>query len=151
MDFILDGIKEAFELLLNLDEEVLEITFLSLRLSGIATVISLLIGLPLGTILALRRFRTQRLWLSIANTGMALPPVVVGLTVALLLWRSGPFGFLGIMYSPTAIVIAQVIIAAPIMIGLTAAALQQLAPEPIPPPAHKGRRSCWRSVISLRR
>jgi tungstate transport system permease protein len=128
MDFIIDGIKEAFELLLNLDEEVLQITFLSLRLSGIATLISLLIGLPIGTLLALWRFRTQRVWLSLANTGMALPPVVVGLVVALMLWRSGPFGSLGIMYSPTAIVIAQIIIATPIIIGLTVAAIQQLDP-----------------------
>lgn len=129
MGFIIDGIKEAFELLLNLDEEVLQITFLSLRLSGIATIISLLIGLPLGTLLALWRFRTQRVWLSLANTGMALPPVAVGLVVALLLWRSGPFGSLGLMYSPTAIVIAQMIIATPIIIGLTVAALQQLDPS----------------------
>jgi tungstate transport system permease protein len=128
MGFIIDGIKEAFALILALDEEVIQIMLLSLRLSGIATVISLLIGLPVGTLLALWRFRTQRIWLSLANTGMALPPVVVGLTVALLLWRSGPFGSLGIMYSPTAIVIAQVIIATPIIIGLTVAALQQLDP-----------------------
>jgi len=129
MDFILDGIQEAIKLLLSLDEEVLQITFLSLQLSGIATLISLLIGLPAGTLLALRRFRTQRLWLTVANTGMALPPVVVGLVVALMLWRSGPLGSLGLMYSPTAIVIAQVIIATPVMIGLTVAALQQLDPS----------------------
>jgi tungstate transport system permease protein len=129
MEFIIDGIKRAFELLLTLDEEVLQITFLTLRLSGIATVISLLLGLPIGTLLALGRFRTRRFWLSLANTGMALPPVVVGLTVALMLWRSGPFGALGIMYSPAAIVIAQMIIATPIIIGLTVVSLQQLDPD----------------------
>ena len=129
MDFIIDGIKRAFELLLTLDKEVLQITFLSLRLSGIATVISLLVGLPVGTTLALARFRTRRFWLSLANTGMALPPVVVGLVVALMLWRSGPFGSLGIMYSPGAIVIAQMIIATPIIIGLTVVSLQQLDPD----------------------
>lgn len=128
MDFIIDGIKRAFELLLSLDEEVLQITLLSLRLSGIATAISLLLGLPVGTMLALGRFRTRRFWLSLANTGMALPPVVVGLVVALMLWRSGPFGSLGIMYSPAAIVIAQLIIATPIIIGLTVVSLQQLDP-----------------------
>lgn len=128
MEFIVEGIKQAFELLLNLDGEVLQITFLSLRLSGIATVVSLLIGLPVGTLLALWRFRTQRVWLSLANTGMAFPPVVVGLVVALMLWRSGPFGSLGIMYSPAAIVVAQIIIATPIIIGLTVVALQQLDP-----------------------
>ncbi len=129
MDFIIDGIKRAFELLLTLDKEVLQITFLSLRLSGIATVISLLVGLPVGTTLALARFRTRRFWLSLANTGMALPPVVVGLVIALMLWRSGPFGSLGIMYSPAAIVIAQMIIATPIIIGLTVVSLQQLDPD----------------------
>jgi len=128
MEFIIDGIKEALALLLTLDGEVIQITLLSLRLSGIATAISLLIGLPVGTILALWQFRTRRLWLSLANTGMALPPVVVGLVLALMLWRSGPFGSLGLMYSPTAIVIAQMIIATPIIIGLTVVSLQQLDP-----------------------
>jgi tungstate transport system permease protein len=128
MDFIVDGIKQALELLLSLEPEVLQITLLSLRLSGIATAISLVLGLPIGTMLALGRFRGRRLWLSLANTGMALPPVVVGLVVALMFWRSGPFGSLGIMYSPAAIVIAQLIIATPIIIALTVASLQQLDP-----------------------
>lgn len=128
MDFIINGIKQAIELILSLDEEVLQITLLTLRLSGIATAVSLLLGMPTGTMLALGRFRTRGLWLSLANTGMALPPVVVGLVVALMLWRSGPFGSFGIMYSPAAIVIAQVIIATPIIIGLTVASLQHLDP-----------------------
>jgi tungstate transport system permease protein len=129
MEFILDGIRQAFELLVSLDEEVYQIMLLSLRLSGIATALSLLLGLPLGTSLALGRFRTRRFWLSLANTGMALPPVVVGLVVSLMLWRSGPFGILGIIYTPAAIVIAQVIITTPIITGLTVASLQQLDPS----------------------
>jgi tungstate transport system permease protein len=129
MDFIIEGIKRAFELLFTLDAEVMQITLLSIQLSGIATVISLIVGLPVGTMLALGRFRTRRFWLSIANTGMALPPVVVGLVVALMLWRSGPFGALGIMYTPAAIIIAQMIIATPIIIGLTVVSLQQLDPD----------------------
>jgi tungstate transport system permease protein len=128
MEFIFEGIRQAFQLLVNLDEEVLQIAFLSVRLSAIATIVSLLIGLPLGTILALGAFRTRRFWLSLANTGMALPPVVVGLTVSLMLWRSGPFGGLGIIYTPAAIVVAQVIIATPVITGLTVASLQQLDP-----------------------
>jgi tungstate transport system permease protein len=128
MEFIFEGIRQAFQLLVDLDEEVLQIAFLSVRLSAIATMISLLIGLPLGTILALGAFRTRRFWLSLANTGMALPPVVVGLTVSLMLWRSGPFGGLGIIYTPAAIVVAQVIIATPVITGLTVASLQQLDP-----------------------
>jgi tungstate transport system permease protein len=129
MDLIWEGISQAIELLFSLDARVMEITILSLKLSGIATVISLLIGLPLGTILGLGLFRTRRFWLSMVNTGMALPPVVVGLAVSILLWRSGPLGNLGLIYTPAAIVIAQVIIAAPVVTGLTVASLQQLDPR----------------------
>ena len=129
MELIRDGITEAFQLLISLDPEVLEITWLSLKLSGIATVLSLLIGLPLGTLLALYQFRSRRLWMSLANTGMALPPVVVGLVVSIMLWRSGPLGGLNLIYSPGAIIIAQLIIAIPITIALTVAALQQLDPQ----------------------
>ena len=129
MDLIWEGITQAFQLLFDLDSEVFEITLLSLKLSGIATLISLLIGLPLGTSLALGHFPTRRFWLSIVNTGMALPPVVVGLSVSIMLWRNGPLGGLGLIYTPTAIVIAQVIIAAPVVTGLTVAALQQLDPR----------------------
>jgi len=109
--------------------DLLEVTLLSLVVSGLATAISLAIGLPLGTWLALARFRSRGLTLSVVNTGMALPPVVVGLFVAVLLWRSGPLGGLGLMYTPGAMVIAEVIIAAPVMLGLTVAALAQLDPR----------------------
>jgi tungstate transport system permease protein len=106
-----------------------EVTLLSLGVSGMATALSLAIGLPLGTWLALTRFRSRGLTLSLVNTGMALPPVVVGLFVAILLWRSGPLGGLDLMYTPTAMVIAEVIIATPVMLGLTVAALAQLDPR----------------------
>lgn len=129
MDLIWQGFTQAIELLISLDPQVLEITLLSLQLSGLATIISMLIGLPLGTILAIGFFPTRRLWLGVINTGMALPPVVVGLSVSILLWRSGPFGSLGLIYTPAAIVIAQVIIAVPIITGLTVAALQHLDPQ----------------------
>ena len=129
MELIWEGIKEAFYLLVSGDPEVWEITFLSLKVSLTATAISLLVGLPLGTWLAMRRFRGRGFSLSVINTGMALPPVVVGLWVSIFLWRSGPLGGLGLIYTPTAIVIAQTIIAAPVVTGLTAAALQQLDPR----------------------
>jgi len=109
--------------------DLLEVTLLSLVVSGLATAISLAIGLPLGTWLALARFRSRGLTLSLVNTGMALPPVVVGLFVAMLLWRSGPLGGLSLMYTPGAMVIAEVIIATPVMLGLTVAALGQLDPR----------------------
>ena len=109
--------------------EVLQITLLSLQISGLATGLSLLFGLPLGTLLALGRFPGRSFVLSIVNTGMGLPPVVVGLFVAIMLWRSGPLGDLDLIYTPTAMVIAQVIIAFPVVSGLTTAALQALDPR----------------------
>jgi len=111
------------------DSEVFQITILSLQVSAIATVISLLVGLPLGTWLALGSFRGRSFLLSVINTGMALPPVVVGLVVALMLWRSGPLGDLHLIYTPIAIIIAQTVIAAPVVTGLTAAALEALDPR----------------------
>ncbi len=109
--------------------ETIQITILSLQVSGIATLISLLIGLPLGTLLALAEFPGRAFFLSVVNTGMALPPVVVGLFVAMALWRSGPLGDFHLIYTPAAIIIAQVIISFPVVTGLTAAALQQLDPR----------------------
>lgn len=129
MDLIWDGIKQAVQLLTGGDPEVLQVTLLSLQVSALATIISLGIGLPMGTLLALGRFRTRRFWISIVNTGMALPPVVVGLVVSIFLWRSGPLGALRLMYTPVAIIIAQTIIAAPVVTGLTVSALQQLDPR----------------------
>lgn len=109
--------------------EILEVTFLSLQVSTIATFVSLLIGLPFGTWIALGHFRGRSFLLSIVNTGMALPPVVVGLVVAMTLWRSGVLGGLRLIYTPWAIIIAQTIIAAPVVTGLTAAALEALDPR----------------------
>ncbi len=129
MEMIWDGIRQAIQLIFGVDADVWEITLLSLKVSGLATAISLVIGLPLGTWLALGRFRGRGLSLSIVNTGMALPPVVVGLAISILLWRSGPLGDLHLIYTPAAIVIAQTVIAAPVVTGLTAAALQQLDPR----------------------
>lgn len=129
MELILDGIRRALALLFSGDQEVWQITALSLQVSGLATWISMIIGLPLGTWLALGDFRGRSFLLSLVNTGMALPPVVVGLLVSITLWRIGPLGGLNLIYTPSAIVIAQTVIAAPVVTGLTAAALQQLNPR----------------------
>jgi tungstate transport system permease protein len=126
MELILEGIYKAITLLVTLDAEVLNITLLSLKVSGTATLISLVLGLSTGTLLALAEFPGKRLLVSIVNTGMGLPPVVVGLFVTIFLWRNGPFGFLDIMYTPTAMVIAQAIIATPIVTGITLASIQNL-------------------------
>ena len=129
MDMIWQGILAAIHLLITGDPEVLTITLLTLKVSGIATFISLLIGIPLGTVLGLKTFPGRQFIMSLVNTGMGLPPVVVGLWVSIFLWRSGPFGFLNIMYTPIAMVIAQAIIASPLVVGLTSAALQQTDPK----------------------
>lgn len=129
MNFIWEGIQRAVYLLFSGDREVWEITILSIKVSGAATAVSLLLGLPAGTWLALGQFPGRRFLLSLVNTGMALPPVVVGLWVSIFLWRSGPLGDLHWIYTPTAIIIAQTIIAAPVVTGLTVAALQQLNPR----------------------
>jgi tungstate transport system permease protein len=126
MDLILEGIKKAFWLLVNFDPEVLGITFLSLKVSGTATLISLVIGISVGAAVALTRFPGRRFAVSLINTGMALPPVVVGLFVTIFLWRNGPLGVLGILYTPLAMIIAQAVIATPIVMGITLAAVQQL-------------------------
>ena len=129
MELIWDGTKEAVRLLLQGDPEVLGITLLSLALSGIATLLSLVIGIPLGTLIALNKFPGRGFLVSLVNTGMGLPPVVVGLFVSITLWRTGPLGFLKLLYTPSAIVIAQFIIALPVLTGLTMAAIQEIDPK----------------------
>jgi tungstate transport system permease protein len=124
-----EGLKQSILLLFSGDPEVLQITLLSLQVSGLATAISLGLGLPIGSLLALGSFPTRRFWISLVNTGMALPPVVVGLVVSIFLWRSGPLGDLNWIYTTTAMVVAQTIIAAPVATGLTVSALQQLDPR----------------------
>lgn len=128
MDLIWEGLRKALELLLALDPEVLGITLLSLKVSGLATLLSVVLGLGLAVLVALNEFPGKRLAIAALNTGMGLPPVVVGLFVTVLLWRNGPFGFLGILYTPAAIVLAQAVIATPIVAGLGLAALQHLPP-----------------------
>ena len=126
MALVWDGLRQALGLLAGGDADVFGITLRSLEISGAATGLSLLLGIPLGVALALGRFPGRGLAISLVNTGMGLPPVVVGLFVSILLWRSGPFGFLEWIYTPIAMVLAQLVIAAPIVTGLTLAAIQQI-------------------------
>ena len=129
MDLIWEGLVQAVRLILSGDREVMSVSLLSLAVSGSATALSLLLGIPVGAALALSRFTGRRAVVSLVNTGMGLPPVVVGLVVTIFIWRNGPFGFLHVLYTPMAIVIAQCVIAAPIVAGLTMAAVQQLNPK----------------------
>ncbi len=129
MELLWKGLLEAARLIVTGDPNIFQITWLSMQISGTATLLSLLAGIPAGMGLALTRFPGQRLCVALVNTGMGLPPVVVGLFVSIFLWRSGPLGFLALLYTPTAIVIAQFIIAAPIVTGLTMASMQQLNPR----------------------
>ena len=126
MDLIVDGFLKAFHLLISLDREVLGITLLSLQVSGLATMISLFLGISCGTAVALTEFPGRNLVVSLINAGMALPPVVVGLFVTVFFWRNGPFGFMELLYTPAAMVVAQTIIATPIVTGITLAAMQSL-------------------------
>jgi tungstate transport system permease protein len=128
MDLVLEGFRKAIELVLTLDREVLGITLLSLEVSASATAVSVLVGVAAGTAIALGSFPGKRLAVSVVNTGMGLPPVVVGLFVSMLLWRNGPLGALGLLYTPTAIVLAQAVIATPIVMGITIGAIQGLPP-----------------------
>ena len=129
MELIIEGLKKAFLLLVTFDPEVLGITWLSLAVSGTATMISLVFGISTGTAVALTNFPGKKFVISIINTGMGLPPVVVGLFVSIFLWRNGPLGFMGLLYTPAAMIIAQAIIATPIITGITLAAMQHLPPS----------------------
>jgi tungstate transport system permease protein len=126
MELIFDGLKKAMSLLFFLDREVFTITLLSLQVSGLATIISLLLGISLGTVVALTQFTGRNVLVSLINAGMGLPPVVVGLFVTVFFWRNGPLGFTELLYTPTAMIIAQAIIATPIVTGITLAAMQNL-------------------------
>jgi len=129
MDIIINGIVQAFQLLIHGDRGVLEVALLSLGISLSATAISLITGVTLGTVLALTRFTGRRFLISLVNTGMGAPPVVVGLMVTIFLWRSGPLGLLHILYTPAAMVIAQVLISLPLIVGFTLAAIQNIDPK----------------------
>jgi len=126
MDLFIEGISKAWSLIIGLDTEVLAVTLLSLEVSCCATLFSLVIGIPAGVFLALSDFPGRRFVISLVNTGMGLPPVVVGLFVTLFLWRNGPLGFLEILYTPSAMIFAQAVIATPIVTGITVASIQNL-------------------------
>jgi len=129
VELLWDGLTAAIGLITRADPELRANAGLSLGVSGAATTLAALIGIPLGVGLHLKRFRGRRAVAVLVNTGMGLPPVVVGLVVTLLLWRTGPFGELRLLYTPSAMVLAQLVVALPIVAGFTRAALDLLDPD----------------------
>ncbi|HGG06403.1 MAG TPA: ABC transporter permease subunit [Aliiroseovarius sp.] len=129
MEPLSQGIWDAFRLILTLDRDLLEIIALSLRVTLSAVLISALIGLPLGAWLVVNRFRFRRQTISVLNALMGLPPVVVGLFVYMMLSRAGPFGVLGLLFTPTAMIIAQVIIVTPLIASIAHQTLRDLWAE----------------------
>lgn len=129
MDLIVDGLRESVRLLIQGDRQVWEIMARSLFVSCLATLLSLVVGVPVGMALALARFRGRTLTLGLVNTGMGLPPVVVGLVTVVLLWRTGPLGGLNLLYTWKALVIAQAVLSLPIIVSFSAAAMQSLNPR----------------------
>ena len=126
MEIYWDSIFTAINLIVSFDKKLIEVFFLSFKVTIIALFISCLIGLPLGTFLATQRFKGRNLLIGIVNSLMSLPPVVVGLFVYINLSRSGPLGWLGILYTPTAMIIAQIILILPIIAGLTTQIIEDL-------------------------
>ncbi len=129
MNEILQGLLQAGRLILTLDSDLIEISLRSLRVTLSAVVIASAIGLPLGCWLAVRRFRWRRFVIATLNALMGLPPVVVGLIVYLFLSRSGPFGVFGLLFTPTAMIIAQVIILTPLIASIAHQAIRELWAE----------------------
>ncbi len=126
MNDIIQGLGQAARLVVTLDADLAEITLRSLQVTVTATVIASAIGLPLGAWIAVNRFRLRRIVIAVLNALMGLPPVVVGLIVYVLLSRAGPFGVFGLLFTPTAMIIAQVIIITPIIASISHQAIREL-------------------------
>lgn len=128
MELIAEAFAEAWRLLSTGDGDVYGVTLRTLTITGTSTLIAMLIGVPVGLLLALGRFPGQRLLVAFSYAGMGMPPVVAGLVVAILLWRSGPLGQLGLIYTPQAMVIAQALIATPVIVAVTSTGVMALPP-----------------------
>ena len=119
METLLSGFSQAIRLIFSFDRELYSIVFLSLKVSGGALLLATFIGLTIGSVIGLKKFLGRDFIISLLNTFMGLPPVVVGLVLYLILSRSGPLGFMGILYSPSAMIIAQTLLAVPIIAALS--------------------------------
>jgi tungstate transport system permease protein len=128
--FFWDGLKQAIDLLLHPDAALLKILEVTFQVALWATLVALVIGLPLGLALALGRFRGRRALLALANAGLGLPPVVIGLICALMFFRGAPLGSLDLIYSLKGVIVAQTLLALPVVVALTASAVQAV-PTPL--------------------
>ncbi len=126
MDYLSEGIRRAFHLIVTADREVLQIVFFSLRVSLTAAVIACLLGVPVGFFVAVAEFRGKRTIRLVLNTLMAVPTVVIGLTLYSVLYRQGVFGGLGLLFTPTAVALGQIVLATPIVAALTASSVGEL-------------------------
>src|SRR5438067_8316889 len=129
MELVWEAIRDAVRLMLQADQELIRIASLSLVVSGAATALAALSGIPLGVALHMGRFPGRTQVVVLVNAGMALPPVVVGLLITIVLWRTGPLGSLRLLFTPTAMVIAQLIVAVPLIAGFSRAAISLLDPD----------------------
>lgn len=129
MELLANAVRDAVRLLAGLDPYVRDVVLLSLRVSTTAVALGVAIGLPIGILLALARFPGRRLLIALVHTGFALPPVVVGLFVYMMLSRSGPAGELHLLFTPAAMIVAQAILAAPYVAGVSLAAIQSVPPD----------------------
>jgi tungstate transport system permease protein len=128
MAFILESFHSALILIVRLDPELLNIMLLSLKVSGSALISSAIVGLPMAALLGLTSMPLKGFFLNLINTCMGLPPVVVGLFIYLMLSRSGPLGFMGLLYTPAAMIIAQFVLALPIIVALCHSAIVSVDP-----------------------
>ena len=129
MNDLLEGLRQAFDLIISLDPALYEIIWFSLYVCGVALIYSIIIGIPLGAFLGLQRFIGRRFVIALLYTGMGFPPVVIGLFVYLMLSRSGLLGDLGWLFSAKAVIVAQVIISFPLVAGFTMAAVMGVNPH----------------------
>lgn len=119
MDYISQGFSEAFKLLILFDPEIFRIIALSLLVSTTATILASLVFIPIGVYLGIKKFKGKRMVSRMIYTFMSIPSVIVGLVVAILLSRRGPLGYLDLMYTPKAMIIAQTLLVIPLILGLT--------------------------------
>lgn len=129
MDYLWGGLTTALKLIFTFDHEVISCTWVSLSVSSIAILLASLIGVPLAFLIGINEFKGKRMIITLFNTMMALPTVVVGLFVFSLISRQGPLGVLGLLFTPIAMMIGQFILATPIITALAISAIQGIDPR----------------------